>query len=1322
MAGSNAAPTSESGKPPTPPKRRFPLKRVITLVVFGMLAAALFYTTTEAFLARVRVFAVEAVDERTTGDFTIDHIGGSWLRRIEIEGIELKLSEATVARIETVAIEPVWRALLRRRFRLARIVVESPRLDLRIDAQGSSNLLRALASPNPEPTPESETADAGFSDSVALAYIEEIELENGSIRLETPDIEDFELISVDARLRVDSRANRFTLVSASAQTPDSRLEATGEIEPADSVRLQIDPIRIAGVDLARLGLANGGLESLAGRIEARGPWSEVSLSAALAAPAATAELEAVVDLARPDFSQTTLLAELTSTNLAQTLPESELAGRLQMSLESRGAKGRFELTLEPGQGRLDASGTFDWASARKIDAQLVLADFDPARLQPSRPQQSGRLSGRGAAVLEFPTDAGEDTGTKVDLDFSLAPSRVGNVAFDEAVLSVHGRDPIFEVESLRVRTRQGTASIAGRFDRRPEGPLDLRGAFDVTDIRPLAALADQQAEGRVDGRFELVGTTGAARLSGDLEAPRIELDIDSRSLALDGGRVDFDLRLDLTEPARVPRDSRLSARIEQFTIDREQGRLALDFHSSGTERPEFELALDLDLDLDRDGDRASIDASSRDGADADAGNAPSEAGTKAEVKVEAETDDGREGPVTAPIPQRLAFEVKGRLDGDRIDATIEAARLETSNGTWRLRDAARIQLEPDAVATDSLVLSDGRASLELKGRVARRGPQSFDLIARALPIAELAAALADDRDFETKGTLSVDAAIRGDARAPTISLDVESRDLSISDVRIERIATRLGVEDGIAQLEFSALRSRSLRFGAQARIPVELRWDGPFVARATGPLEARADCDQVELRLFEQFVKDSLTELAGKLECDLRLTGPLDALEPQGSLLLRNFAARPRATNVLIQNGSARLELDRTRIVLRDLSAEAKLGAPLPDPSTLALPAPISLPLFRAKVGGGDVTPGTLRIEGAWEHRGQIAVAFAGGQPDFEASGPIEGRLELERWPIIDTRAYKLVASGGVTAKGRIDAPELAGDVRLDEGVLRPTLEFLLDAPPARDPSIEFARVEGEPVTLDEARRKSEQAARERDALYQALALDVGFHVQRNLWIKHSEASLELRGDVQVRKRAGRTITLEGDIEAERGWARIQGRRFTLVDGQLDFAGQTPIDPFVDVLARYKVPSHTINARLEGRVSSPSLTLSSDPPLEQADILAVLLFGRPISELSEGEQVSVGQRATSLAAAYGMTAAGRSLANALGLEAAGIHIEELSQERAAVGTYIGQKTFVSLSQQFGVEQSQELRIEYEFWPDWSIVTSANSNGTNSLDLFWKIRY
>src|SRR5262249_14632811 len=149
---------------------------------------------------------------------------------------------------------------------------------------------------------------------------------------------------------------------------------------------------------------------------------------------------------------------------------------------------------------------------------------------------------------------------------------------------------------------------------------------------------------------------------------------------------------------------------------------------------------------------------------------------------------------------------------------------------------------------------------------------------------------------------------------------------------------------------------------------------------------------------------------------------------------------------------------------------------------------------------------------------------------------------------------------------------------------------------------------------------------------------------------------------------------------------------------------------------------YTVHAIVSGTASAPALTLTSDPSLEQADIVSVLLFGKPSKDLNDGQKSDLKAKAAEIAGSYAFTEIGQSVTRALGLETKGIQVEELSTERIALGTYLTDKTYVTLGQDIGNQQGQELAVQYEFVPHWSIETSTSTIGGSGLDLIWHRSY
>lgn len=63
-----------------------------------------------------------------------------------------------------------------------------------------------------------------------------------------------------------------------------------------------------------------------------------------------------------------------------------------------------------------------------------------------------------------------------------------------------------------------------------------------------------------------------------------------------------------------------------------------------------------------------------------------------------------------------------------------------------------------------------------------------------------------------------------------------------------------------------------------------------------------------------------------------------------------------------------------------------------------------------------------------------------------------------------------------------------------------------------------------------------------------------------------------------------------------------------------------PLEPVIEATLKFPLPEFKITLKLEGPISKPRYAFSSVPPLPQNDIYAVLLFGRPMTELDPDDK------------------------------------------------------------------------------------------------------
>ena len=174
--------------------------------------------------------------------------------------------------------------------------------------------------------------------------------------------------------------------------------------------------------------------------------------------------------------------------------------------------------------------------------------------------------------------------------------------------------------------------------------------------------------------------------------------------------------------------------------------------------------------------------------------------------------------------------------------------------------------------------------------------------------------------------------------------------------------------------------------------------------------------------------------------------------------------------------------------------------------------------------------------------------------------------------------------------------------------------------------------------TKRRARRRRRRSRRrsEQPTLFSALDLDVTLAVPDNMVVRGNDLrpanapidigdmNVTVGGELRLRKAAGGELSVVGDVDTVRGSYNFQGRRFEILrDGHIRFDGTDELNPAINIRARRIISGVETFVRVQGTLKQPELSFSSNPPLDQADILSLIVFNTPINELGEGQQVSL---------------------------------------------------------------------------------------------------
>jgi hypothetical protein len=448
-------------------------------------------------------------------------------------------------------------------------------------------------------------------------------------------------------------------------------------------------------------------------------------------------------------------------------------------------------------------------------------------------------------------------------------------------------------------------------------------------------------------------------------------------------------------------------------------------------------------------------------------------------------------------------------------------------------------------------------------------------------------------------------------------------------------------------------------------------------------IDVQVASSAIDLGVIQGFTSD-VTKVTGSLHANVKITGAGDDPHAEGTIEIRG------GTFAVPYMGTAYTGLD-TRIDLK------------PDVVSIS----------------------DMRIVD--EHKNMLTV---GGSLAVHARelGAVDIRVKSEGFEIIDNKMADLKLDTDVHLSGELRAPRATGKIAVKTGTINigevlertgaspystqeissaPTETAAAPATPAQATPQPGVPATNAPAPGQPAPAETKTAS---PTPFDALDLDVALTVPDDLIVKGNDlrpsnapisfgdVNVTLGGSIQIRKAPGDTVRILGPVKTVRGTYQFQGRRFDILrDGTIRFQGAAPIDPLLDLRARREISGVEAFIRIRGTMRQPELSFSSNPPLDEADILSLIVFNQPINELGEGQQISLGERAGALAGGYLASGLAQSIGNALELEEFEIQAagENGLGPSVTVGEQISPKMFARLRQGFGAEQATEFILEYQ---------------------------
>ena len=548
-------------------------------------------------------------------------------------------------------------------------------------------------------------------------------------------------------------------------------------------------------------------------------------------------------------------------------------------------------------------------------------------------------------------------------------------------------------------------------------------------------------------------------------------------------------------------------------------------------------------------------------------------------------------------------------------------------------------------------------------------------------VAALSALLLQPPQFS--GRLNASAVVSGTTAMPSVKADFRIDGGGFRQFHYDTLGGTASYDNKGVVIDARLQQNPTQWLTAKGFLPKALFASG--VEASSDPVDLSVDSSPIDLGIVQGFTTQ-LTKVTGTLEAHVHVAGSAAAPEPTGAITIQNGAARVEPTGVSYSHIAGKIELRPTAAHIDEITVL-------------------------------DSGNNALSITG------DLAVREGG-------LGGVQLYVNASDFKLLDNKVGDIHMQTNLEIAGDIASPRITGDVALTKGKI--DLDQVYDLAGASP----YATTETQYETTTSPSAPVAAAPAPAPGAFEALAVDVGLSVPNDFVVKANDLqtpgapiglgalNLTIGGDLHANKVPGGTVRVRGTVNTVRGTYDFQGRRFDILrDGTVRFDGLEELDPTLNLRAERLIQGVTAQVNVRGTLYKPQIVLTSTPPLEQADILSLIVFNQPINQMSEGQQISLASRAESMAAGAVTNQLAQSIGRALNLDTFEINLapETGGGPEVTVGQQVSQNLYVKVQQGVGDESSTNFVLEYELSKWLRLQTNVLQGASNQQTMFRRAR-
>lgn len=449
---------------------------------------------------------------------------------------------------------------------------------------------------------------------------------------------------------------------------------------------------------------------------------------------------------------------------------------------------------------------------------------------------------------------------------------------------------------------------------------------------------------------------------------------------------------------------------------------------------------------------------------------------------------------------------------------------------------------------------------------------------------------------------------------------------------------------------------------------------------------------------------------------------------PAGTQAQVAGTVNPNGTLNLDIDGTAPLGLSRPFIAPRSLQGQARFDLSVNGPPALSSVtgtiqsnnAALSAPNLRLALDGIVANirlarnRANLDITGNAVSGGRLRV---GGGVTLTGSLPADIQIGLENLALVDPKLYATTLNGALRLAGPLTGgARISGAIDVGEtqvNVPSTGLTSIGDIPAithigATRPVLSTRRKAG----IDAA----SQAQAETASSGPGFGLDLQVNAPNRIFVRGRGLDAELGGRLRLTGTTNRIISA-GRFALVRGRLDILGKRFDLREGSIQFQGD--LVPFIRFVSATDTQTGEVRVVVEGPADGPDVRFESTPEAPQDEVLAQLLFGRNIGDISAFQAL---QLASAVATLAGRGGAGviSNLRDGFGLDDLDVTTTDSGATAVRAGKYISENVYSDVTA--ASDGTADVSLNIDLTPNLKGRATLGSDGDTGIGIFFEKDY